>query len=70
MKNSRKALVVDDEASMRDSIRQVLGRSGFSVSEAKDGETAVNMSSRVAYDLVLLDLMMPGMDGIQTLERI
>jgi len=70
MKNSRKALVVDDEASMRDSIRQVLERSGFSVAEAEDGETAVNMSSRVAYDLVLLDLKMPGIDGIQALDRI
>ncbi len=63
-------LIVDDEAEMRRALRLVLTHNGYQVEEAPDGPTALTMIGANPVDLVLLDIRMPGMDGIQTLRII
>ena len=58
-------LVVDDEPLVRDYVRRVLEREGFSVLEAEDGEHASQKCSQNHVDLVITDLMMPKKDGIE-----
>ncbi|MEJ2639378.1 MAG: sigma 54-interacting transcriptional regulator [Desulfosarcinaceae bacterium] len=63
-------LIVDDEAIMRESIAVYLEDSGYSVSEAADGQEGLTRFAELAPDLVLLDLRMPGMDGLEVLSEI
>ena len=63
-------LVVDDVESNRDLMRLQLQRYGYQVSLAEDGEQALAMIARQRFDLVLLDIRMPGMDGIEVLRQI
>lgn len=69
MKHS-KILVVDDEAGMRESLGEILARDGYEILMAEDGSQALAVLAAHAVDLTLLDIMMPGMDGIETLQRI
>ncbi len=61
----RQVLVVDDEPHIRTVLRGYLEAEGFAVSEAADGETAVRQVRQTAPDLVLLDVMLPGIDGLE-----
>ena len=63
-------LVVDDEKRVRDSVRVTLEDEGFSILEAPDGETALTRVATDNPDVILLDIWMPGMDGIEVLESI
>lgn len=63
-------LVVDDEPDNRALICNFLEREGYAVREAGDGQAALGVVARGGVDLVLLDLMMPGMDGIEVCRRI
>jgi len=63
-------LVVDDEARVRESVRVILQDEGFSVLEAGDGADALSKVSSEKPDGVLLDIWMPGMDGLETLRGI
>jgi len=63
-------LVVDDEARVRESVRVILQDEGFSVLEAADGPEALSKVSSEKPDGVLLDIWMPGMDGLETLKGI
>ena len=63
-------LVVDDEQIMQDSCSRILVKEGYNVSTADCGEAALEQCDRESYDLVLLDLKMPGMGGIKTLSRL
>jgi UDP-3-O-acyl N-acetylglucosamine deacetylase len=63
-------LIVDDEASIVRSLEGILTDEGFDVIQAHDGEAALDLIQAQPYDLVLLDLWMPGIDGIQTLQRL
>lgn len=56
-------LIVDDEQKIREVVRMYLEKEGFSVGEAADGREALNKISGSKWDLVVLDLMMPGVDG-------
>ncbi len=63
-------LLVDDQADMRELLARRLARDGFHVATAETGEGALEMMRVERYDLVLLDLQMPGLDGHATLARI
>ncbi len=65
-----KVLVVDDSDEARVAARRALGREGFQVEQASDGGTALEAVARLAPDLILLDLAMPGMGGLELLARL
>jgi DNA-binding response OmpR family regulator len=65
-----RVLVVDDEKRIRDVVIRILAECGIRADAAADGTNAVAMNSRRYYDLVILDLLMPGQDGFATLEQI
>src|ERR1700730_291010 len=67
---STSVLVVDDEASLRKALRTSLTASGFAVEEARTGEEALGTVQRHPFDLVLLDINMPGINGIEACRRI
>jgi DNA-binding NtrC family response regulator len=68
MKNGKKILIVDDELSVRNSLREWFLEDGFAVETAEDGNAALQRMHSGPFDIVIIDLKMPGMDGI-TLER-
>ncbi|MEK9163714.1 MAG: response regulator, partial [Chloroflexota bacterium] len=63
-------LVVDDEKAMRLSLSEILTLDGCEVQMAASGEEALQMIMASSFDLMLLDIKMPGMDGIQTLAEV
>jgi sigma-B regulation protein RsbU (phosphoserine phosphatase) len=63
-------LVVDDNQENRDVLSRRLQRQGYSVKSAIDGPSALTMLKEIACDLVLLDVMMPGMNGLEVLQKI
>lgn len=62
-------LVVDDEESVRKMIAVLLQKEGYQVSSAKDGKDALELLDESGFDLVLCDVRMPGMDGLELLDR-
>ncbi|HLR65083.1 MAG TPA: response regulator transcription factor, partial [Pseudogracilibacillus sp.] len=70
MSNSQKILVVDDEDRIRRLLRMYLERDDFEVEEAENGADALELALNNDYDAILLDLMMPEMDGIEVCERL
>jgi DNA-binding response OmpR family regulator len=66
----RQVLVVDDEASMREVIGQYLAVDGFAVLQAADGMEALRLAASEPVDLVLLDVMLPGIDGWEVCQRL
>ena len=62
--------MVDDERAIRRLLRLYLTDAGFTVAEAGDGEAAIDQVRRGGIDLVLLDLMLPGMDGFEVCRRL
>jgi CheY-like chemotaxis protein len=65
----RKVLVVDDDADWREFLRLCLEDLGYEAIEAADGQEALDSLSRERYGVVLLDLNMPGMSGLEVAER-
>ena len=63
-------LVVDDEDGFRDLMKTILANEGFTVDTARDGEDAVQKARNRTYDLILLDLKMPRMDGMEVLKTL
>jgi len=63
-------LIVDDEQSVRDVLGEYFVEQGYSVETAGDGEEALALVQASAPDLVLLDVRMPGIDGVETLRRL
>jgi DNA-binding response OmpR family regulator len=66
----RQVLVVDDEPHIRTVLRGYLEAAGFAVAEAADGEAAVAAVRRDPPDLVLLDVLLPGIDGLEALRQL
>jgi len=62
-------LVVDDELGMREGCRRALARHGYEVSVAEHGAEGLRMLRQAAFDMVLLDAMMPGVGGLEFLDR-
>lgn len=65
-----RVLVVDDEPSIREIVRGFLERDGMAVVEAADGPSAVELAQSASPDVVVLDVMLPGFDGLEVLRRI
>ena len=63
-------LVIDDEAEIRRSVRMILEYDGYDVLKASSGPEGVALAEKEAPDLVFLDVKMPGMDGLEALQRI
>ncbi len=62
-------LLVDDEKTIRDALRDILEYEGYTVEEAKDGEEGLNALKNKDFDVVLCDIKMPKMDGLETLLK-
>ncbi len=63
-------LVVDDEFSTRETLKGVLEDRGYQVAVAEDGLTAIEMAKKTHFDIMFIDVVMPGIDGFKTLEEI
>jgi len=70
MRSGFNILVVDDEEAMRDSCRQALSGDGNKVEVAEDGAKGLAMLEKESFDLVILDLKMPGLSGMEVLKKI
>ncbi|HEY7092827.1 MAG TPA: response regulator transcription factor [Ktedonobacterales bacterium] len=66
----RRVLIVDDESSLREVLGQYLRLEGFLTLEAADGVEALRVAQRTPPDLIILDLMLPGIDGIEVCRRL
>ncbi|MFC1564221.1 response regulator [candidate division KSB1 bacterium] len=66
----KSALIIDDDVTSRNVIGAMLKKASFIVQEAEDGWDGVKMLKRDSYDVILLDLKMPGLDGEQVLNII
>ena len=66
----RLVLVVDDDDMIRRLLRAVLEADEFEVVEARDGTTALRLASDVHPSVIVLDVMMPGLDGLEVLRRL
>ena len=70
MKTTARILVVDDEVSIVSLVSRALAARGFRVDSAADGERALQLVRTDAHQLVILDLILPGLGGVATLKRI
>jgi two-component system OmpR family response regulator len=66
----RRVLVVDDDATIASTFGAILRGEGYEVASAGNGAEAVQLARQNSFDLILLDLVMPGMDGLTALERL
>ncbi len=65
-----KILIVDDEPGIVNNVRAYLEREGYLVQSAQDGQIALRLARSFAPDLVVLDIMLPGLDGLEVLRRL
>ena len=68
--NNKKILIVEDEAPLRNAVTDILTFEGFQVFQAKNGQEGLDLALKERPDLILLDLMMPIMDGLTMLEKL
>jgi CheY-like chemotaxis protein len=69
-KDTREILIVDDDPPIRNLLRQIFKRIGFDAREARDGVEAISLVESALPRLIMLDLMMPRMNGWEVLERL
>jgi CheY-like chemotaxis protein len=69
-KAQRTVLVVEDDASLRNSVRLILEHKGYDVTLARDGVVALEKARATAFDVILMDIRMPGMSGVEVFEAI
>ncbi|WP_127530792.1 response regulator transcription factor [Paenibacillus kobensis] len=67
---AHRILVVDDEERIRRLLKMYLEKEGYEIEEAEDGETALRMAAGKEYDLIMLDVMLPGIDGVEVCSRL
>ncbi len=68
--NGRRILIIDDDASLAEMLQLVLRQEGFETTWCASGDTALEVFRSAQFDLVLLDLMLPGLDGVAVCRRI
>ena len=68
--STKKILVVDDEPSIVDAVATVLRYEGFEVEEARTGRAALQKAQDGSFDLIVLDVMLPDLDGLEVTRRI
>lgn len=66
---NKKILIVEDEKDLRDAYRMILNSRGYETSQAYDGKEAIDKLEQFSPDLILLDLRMPNMSGLQLLDE-
>jgi DNA-binding NtrC family response regulator len=66
----KKILIIDDDEYIRESIKETLKRKGFDLESAEDGRSALELFQKDCFDMVISDMKMPGMSGIELLEKI
>ncbi|MBW3565894.1 MAG: response regulator [Acidobacteria bacterium] len=67
---TQRILVVDDDEFVRNLVRVILRRAGYEADAASDGGEALEKIAGFKYDLIMLDLMMPRIDGLEVLQRL
>lgn len=70
MNGRRRILVVDDDAAVRTLVRTVLESAGYEVTTARNGCEAISLIAASDYDLVLLDAIMPKLDGLEVVDQL
>ena len=65
-----KILVIDDEKGIRNTLREILEYEKFTVDDAADGPSAIALTEKSEYDVILCDIKMPGMDGMEVLDHL
>ncbi len=68
--NKARVLIVDDEERIRRLLKMYMEKEGYDIVEAEDGESALSKATGEDFDLILLDVMMPGMDGMEVCSRL
>ncbi len=63
-------LIIDDDDNLRDSLRRTLHKAGYTVSDASDGKQGLLKLETVSPDLILLDIFMPGKEGLETIVEL
>jgi len=63
-------LIVDDDEGMCESLQDIFTDKGFNVATARDGQSGIDAMRKGNYDMILIDIMMPGMNGVETLRQI
>jgi CheY-like chemotaxis protein len=63
----KRILLIDDNEAFRRPMGEILQRAGYEVESAPEGRAALNLYRRQAFDLVITDLIMPGMEGVETI---
>ena len=70
MENETTIIIVDDIPGNVDVLRKTLEVEGYSISMAPSGEVALKIAPKIKPDLILMDVMMPGMDGFETCRKL
>ena len=65
-----KILIIDDERSIRNSLGEILADEGYDVDVAEDGATGCTMAEKEKYNIIFCDIKMPGMDGLEVLDKL
>ena len=64
-----KILIIDDERSIRNSLKEILADEGYDVDVAENGSQGCEMADKEKYSVIFCDIKMPGMDGMEVLDR-
>jgi len=67
---NKQILVIDDDEAIRKSFKLALDEAGYRVNTAESGETGIKRAQQAIYDMIFLDLKMPGLNGVQTLKEL
>jgi two-component system, OmpR family, response regulator len=70
VRNAPRVLIADDEVRLAEALRQGLSKRGYDITVAHDGNTALKLAKAGGFDLILLDLMLPGLSGYRVIESL